>query len=81
MRFIVDRTSLWGNERRKPLKSKKVKKELIKELGEKKWVIEINTLEDLLEFHGKAGRDIIMWRTYGEGYNPYYLEIYDDYRE
>ena len=41
MRFIVDRTSLWGNERRKPLKSKKVKKELIKELGEKKWVIEI----------------------------------------
>lgn len=51
------------------------------------WVIELNTLEDLLSFQNKVGEEIII-RTLNDSFEEikntgvkYYIEIYDDYRE
>lgn len=44
--------------------------------------IEINTLEELIALKNKVGHPIIIedsWRN--NGYSPYELEIYNDYRE
>jgi len=40
--------------------------------------VEINTLEELLEFTRKSEHDVIIGTYGGE---EWYLEIYDDYRE
>ena len=50
------------------------------------WVIELNTLEDLLSFQNKVGEEIIIGDTdtfFGANDMgvKYYIEIYDDYRE
>jgi hypothetical protein len=41
------------------------------------WFVDIDTLDDLLAFHGRHGRVILQQ----DGANPTELEIYDDYRE
>jgi len=43
------------------------------------WVIEINTLEDLLELHELYGK-LIIEKSF-ENENIYEIEIYDDWRE
>ena len=44
------------------------------------WLIEINTLEELMEFCNKYGSLIVETDFYfGDGNNT--IEIYDDYRE
>ena len=43
------------------------------------WTVEINTLEDLMEFYDKYGSIII--DTYFWSDDTHMLEIYDDYRE
>lgn len=78
MKFIVVRTSYRDEEGKKPCKNC-FQEEIIKKNGYKgnKWVIEINSLEELMEFQKDIGEEIIISR-YEEGN---YIEIYDDYRE
>jgi hypothetical protein len=45
-----------------------------------RWFVEINTLDELLDFVDKHGGDVIISKILGET-NIYYLEIYDGYRE
>lgn len=50
----------------------------------KDWFIELNTLEDLLNFKEEVGEPIIINDDFGEDNNigvKYSIEIYDNYRE
>ena len=44
------------------------------------WGIEIDTLEELLQFHKEVNEDLILSQSYLDK-ETYSLEIYDDYRE
>ena len=70
MKFIVTRTSQWGDE--KPCENAKLDDE-VNVWGNKRWYIEINTLAELMAFKQEVGVPIII------GNNS--IEIYDDYRE
>lgn len=50
-----------------------------REFEDKAWFIEINSLEDLLEFENKFGPIIVS--TSWTNYEYMMIEIYDDYRE
>lgn len=76
MKFLVTRTSLynrWGSN--SPCKEAK------QEMSEDGpiWTIEINTLEELINFRKKYGDIILTISIYPE--IDYKIEIYDDYRE
>ena len=47
---------------------------------EKVWVVNINTLEELMNFKEKCGEDIIITTSYIDYATPE-IEIYDSYRE
>lgn len=74
MKFIVSRTSLWGNNS-SPCKEAK------QEMSEDGpiWTIEINTLEELIAFRKKYGEIILTVSVLPEIDNE--IEIYDDCRE
>ena len=94
MKYIITRTSTWGET--KPCdeaveetvgtetfakSGKKSKKHIKRDFKEKRWTIEINSLEDLNKLEEKYGELIIkepVWTCYEI---PYEIEIYDDYRE
>lgn len=46
---------------------------------QKRWSVEINTIEELNSFIEKNGRIIIGWDDYAK--DVYNIEIYDDWRE
>ena len=50
-----------------------------REFEDEGWFVEIDTLEELLEFTNKYG-DIVFGKTY-RNYEMNGIEIYDDYRE
>ena len=85
MEFKISRTSMWNDK--KPCDNAYRKKIIrVDERGFKSfedhdeiWVIEINTLEDLLDLKEKYG-EIIVCTAY-ENPNINELEIYDDWRE
>ncbi|MEN6296989.1 MAG: hypothetical protein ABFC92_03460 [Rectinema sp.] len=76
MKFLVKRTSFWDNK--KPCDE--AKEEDVKLWGEstEAWVIEISSLEELLDFVNKYG-DLII--STGATEPTFKIEIYDDYRE
>jgi hypothetical protein len=78
MKFIVSRTSIWGDDE-KPCKE--AKQEKLTWCGETEncWVVEINTLEDLIKFYKKYGDLILEESDVKEA--PIKIEIYDTYRE
>ena len=45
----------------------------------KQWVIQINSLDELLKFKEKYKSELVITTTYYD--NSYEIEIYDDYRE
>ena len=51
-----------------------------KDYKEKRWTIEINSLEDLMKFKYKYGDICILSDTYGNS-DLQVIEIYDDWRE
>ena len=80
MLFLVTRTSdYWSKE--KPYKNCFPIKyhNYINSQIEDCWGIEINTLEELMEFQKDVGSDLILI-TYAHSEIPE-IEIYDDYRE
>lgn len=69
MKFQVIRTSQWKSE--KPCEEAVKRNDI--------WVIELNTLEDLINFVRKYG-DVVIYESMYKEY-PYTIEIYDYYRE
>lgn len=47
----------------------------------KVWVMEINSLEELLAFKDKVDNEVVITNPWREGALKYGLEIYDTYRE
>ena len=73
MKFIVSRTSIWSDEESP---CKEAKKETFDD-NEIDWIIEINSLDELIQFSEKYG-ELIITGNY-KGLKE--IEIYDDYRE
>lgn len=79
MKFIIDRTSsFYEEEIKKPCKNC-VQEEITYKSGikEKLWVIEVNSLEELMKLLRDVDEKIIIYECEGNNY----IEIYDDYRE
>lgn len=54
---------------------------IVRDLGEEEaWGIEINSLEELLNFINEIGEEVIISESYIDYKTPC-LEIYDDWRE
>lgn len=54
---------------------------ILRDIGEKEtWGMEINSLEELLNFINEIGEEVIISKSYIDYRTPC-LEIYDDYRE
>lgn len=54
---------------------------ILRDIGEKEtWGMEINALEELLNFINETGEEVIISKSYIDYRTPC-LEIYDDYRE
>ena len=73
MKFIVSRTSVLLKE--KPCKE--AKREIVQ--GVPEWVVEIKTLDDLIEFYKKYG-DLVLMKSWTDRI-PFEIEIYDGCRE
>jgi len=71
MKFTIERTSDWGGEQA-PCQAAQRDGDY--------WVIEIETLEDLLKLRDETGDDLIVGRAYAAKDMPS-IEIYDTYRE
>ena len=68
--FEISRTSDWQGKNKPCKKAKKLRKN---EFGETRYVIDINSLEELIEVLQEVGSPLIM--------SEHSLEIYDDWRE
>ena len=54
---------------------------ITRDLGEiDSWGMEINTLEELMEFKNRVGEELVIGRSFSNPEFPM-IEIYDDYRE
>ena len=73
MKFIVSRTSIWNNAS----PCEEAKREEFEDGPD--WTIEINSLEELINFRKKYGEIILTASVLPEIDNE--IEIYDDYRE
>lgn len=73
MLFRVYRTSCFGGSEGKPCENAIFNRE-------EDWVVEINSLEELLKLIEEQDEDIII-KTKRSGYPFQSIEIYDDYRE
>lgn len=71
MKFEITRTSCFGIG--KPINDERLKK--IKSC----WYIELNTLEELMQFIENNGHSVVIERC--DEYEQYTIEIYDTYRE
>lgn len=85
MKFIVSRTSAWSDEkpcdeamRDTAVTEYKVGQEMVREMKDI-WSIELNTLDELMEFFNKHGTIVITDWWDNQAYKE--IEIYDDYRE
>jgi len=83
MKFIIGRVSMWNAE--KPcegavMEDRKLTRINSKPKIVKRWVIEINTLEELLVLSDKMGYPLIIDKDFIDG-EPRRIEIYDDYME
>ena len=80
MIFEIKRTSQWFFDKNRPPCDGAFSKDNC-------WVIELNTLEDLLNFQNEIGEEIVIGNlndSFGENKDTgikHYIEIYDDYRE
>lgn len=74
MKFQVVRTSQWLSEKKSPCQ------EAIYDKEKEMWIIEFNTLNDLLSFTKENGDYIVLSTPTEDGEIPT-VEIYDDYRE
>ena len=81
MKFVVTRTSDWKCKKEPcdgavlcEIKNTKTK------TTEEVWMIEVNSLEDLLELQKEVDEDLVLQEWW---HNPEYyeIEIYDTYRE
>ncbi len=70
MKYIVTRTSFYGDDELKPCEDAVLEK---LSNGSVRWYININSLEEMEEFISEVGQIII---SYGNE-----IEIYDSYRE
>ena len=75
MKFIIERTSDWENGEQ-PYEGAVC---IGEEDGVKKWEIEVNTLEELLDIIDKTRQALIIDRDHKRNTN--HIEIYDDWRE
>lgn len=78
MNFIIYRTS---NHVDKPCEEAILKKHMLENQGDSSegWTVEINSIEDLVDFTDKYGNIIIKGR---DSFHPVSsIEIYDDFRE
>lgn len=82
MKFRIRRTSDFF-ERKQPCEGAEFLK--VSEIDDEKWfwVIEINTLEELINLRDNVGNDLILRWPYEKelGGEMREIEIYDDYRE
>jgi hypothetical protein len=83
MKFVVTRTSDWNDNK---VPCAKAKREIItnNKSGEdyrerNVWTIELNTLEELINFTNKYGRIVIEEYWLNDKFKE--IEIYDGYRE
>ena len=70
MKYIVTRTSFYGDDELKPCEDAVLEK---LSNGSVRWYININSIEEMEEFISEVGQIII---SYGNE-----IEIYDSYRE
>ena len=80
MKFIVTRSNVFPGDNPK---CPGIEKELVERDGdlEEGYTIEINTIEELLQFSKKIEYPIIVFDPSAWGYAIPELEIYDGYRE
>lgn len=82
MRFLVKRTSQGWGDVSAPCKGATLLNPQRKEWDTPKWGIELETLDDLLDFCRKQDHPVIIGKPFDESdYSDVELEIYDDYRE
>ena len=84
MRFVVTRTSVWGNKTPPCANAYYVESEELphwKEYGWHTWYIDISSLEELLNFQKEVGKEIIVYRSDDITDAPFEIEIYDTWRE
>ena len=77
MKYIVRRASVWGNV--KPCEEAKEEYIPYKDSKTKVWMVEIETIEELMNFQQKYGDIIIGNSIIYKGYAD--ILIYDDYIE
>lgn len=81
MKFQVTRTSDWANSA-PPCEGATLAHRHVGDLDEDIYTIEIESLEDLVRFKEKVGKEIIITTPRRMHYiSPLEIEIYDDYRE
>lgn len=82
MRFLVKRTSqCWGNVSA-PCEGAELLNPEREKWESPQWGVELDTLEDLLEFYRKQKSPVIIGKPFDKSdYSDIELEIYDDYRE
>lgn len=76
MKFGLTRTSEW-NDKVMPVESKKCFRGT--EDGAPKWMIEVNSLSELMRFINEECEGLVVICNYGDHLPS--IEIYDDYRE
>lgn len=79
MEYIVEKTSQWGHGVCPPCKNAKEKTVLYWGKPTLVWTVEINTLEELMDFQCEHGNIIIRDSIKFEGHKE--IMIYDDYME
>lgn len=77
MKYIVRRASVWGDVQ--PCEEANQEYISYKDGKEKVWMVEIGTIEELMNFQQKYGDIIIGYSIIYEGYPD--ILIYDDYIE
>ena len=79
MIFKVMRTSFWNDSKEKPCEETfRIEKDE-DEYPWANWAVEINSLQELINFQKKVKNEIILGTTFKK--KEPYIEIYDSYRE
>lgn len=82
MRFLVKRTSRIYGDESSPCEGAKLLNPQRDTWEEPQWGIELETIDDLLDFYRKQKHPVIIGKPFDESdYSDVELEIYDDYRE
>lgn len=82
MKFQVTRTSDWGCTVNPPCEGATLALDRSSICDSNIYTIELETLEDLIRFKEKVGKEIIITKPLDcEDISPLQIEIYDSYRE